>query len=263
MNTDKTNLPSSLQEIDVNFDFTSDTPRFWDGFWGRNGGFGAGGADPDARSQMARRYHQLLWSRELPNGETMVLEDGRSRFYLKWKDIWFGSDSITASFRYDRNRVLLKELEKQMGLSDYRSYVENYLRELYTIGGMMLLPSFRWCLNQARGCSLRISDRWDLTLECIRQYYLGESSPLEKCLNNPTNQKFFSLFVDFKGFVDFFFLQDCVSDDYQKVSLWLDTSLFETNPIPKTINDYLAFIDTELDFVDRRNKRIAEFCKGR
>lgn len=52
MNTDNTNLPSSLQEIDVHFDFTSDTPRFWDGFWDRNGGLGAGGADPDARSLM-------------------------------------------------------------------------------------------------------------------------------------------------------------------------------------------------------------------
>ena len=79
------------------------------------------------------------------------------------------------------------------------------------------------------------------------------------CLNHPTNVLFFNLFVDFKGFVDFFFLQDCVSDDYQEVKLWLDTPLFDTNPIPKTIEDYLGFINRELDLVERRNRRIERF----
>jgi hypothetical protein len=41
-------MPNSPSGIDVNFDFTSDTPGFWDGL--------------DAKSPMARRYHQLLWS---------------------------------------------------------------------------------------------------------------------------------------------------------------------------------------------------------
>ena len=37
-----------LRDIDVKFDFTSDTKGFWDGFWERNDGLGAGGADPDS-----------------------------------------------------------------------------------------------------------------------------------------------------------------------------------------------------------------------
>lgn len=36
--------------IDVNFDFTTDSPRYWDGFWERKGGLGAGACDPDACS---------------------------------------------------------------------------------------------------------------------------------------------------------------------------------------------------------------------
>lgn len=252
--------PSSLKEIDAFFDFTTDTPHYWDGFLSRGGGLGTGGPDPDSKSPMARRIHQLLWSRELPNGETMILEDGRSRFYLKWKDICFGSDSIIVSFRYDRNRPFLRKLEEF--LPDYHGFMEDYLHRACNIGGVMLFPSFQWCLNQARGCSRRISDRWDLTLECIRRYYLGESSPLDKCLNHPTNRYFFSLFLDFKGFVDFFFLQDCVTEDYSNVKLWLETSLFEVNPIPKTVEDYLSFIGKELDFVSKRNRRIEEFCRG-
>lgn len=262
MFNNNTCLPNSLRDIDVHFDFTSDTPGFWDGFWERNSGLGAGNSDPDSRSPMARRYHQLLWSRQLPNGEVMKLEDGKSRYYLKWKDIYFGSDSITATFRYYRNMDLLQQVEKRV--PDYKIFVDDYLRKLYTIGGMILLPSFRWCLNQARGCCRSISDRWDLTLECIRRYYSGEQpNPLYKTFENPANIKFFSLFVDFKGFVDFFFLQDCVTEDYRKVILWLDTPILfiDTNPIPKTVEDYFDFINKELTFVDQRNKRIEEFCK--
>jgi hypothetical protein len=250
-------LPDSLPGIDVSFDFTSDSPGFWDGFWERNSGLGAGGSDPDAKSPMARRYHQLLWSRQLPNGDHMEMEDGRSHYYLRWNDIYFGSDSITATFRYQRNKDFLETVRKVD--PEYEAFVEGYLRKLYTIGGLMLFPSFRMALNQSRGFNARISDRWDLTLECIRRHYQGESSPLDKCLNHPTNVRFFNLFVDFTGFVDFFFLQDCVTDDYQEVKFWLDTPLFDTNPIPKTVEDYLGFIDRELDFVERRNRRIGRF----
>lgn len=244
-----------LSDINVNFDFTEDTPNFWNGFWERANGLGAGGADPDAKSKTLREYHRLLWSRPLPNGETMELEDGRSRYYLRWKDIYFGSDSITATFRYYRNVKLLEEIKEQVG--DYHAFVESYLRRLYTIGGTIILPSFVWCLNQARGCNKRICDRWDLTLECIRLFYLGKESPLNSSLEK--SRHFFELFVDFKGFVDFFFLQDCVDESYEKVLMWLDTPLFITNPIPADVKTYIAFVQAQLDFVDKRNQRIQSF----
>lgn len=245
-----------LSKIYVWFDFTTDTKGFWNGFWERNGGLGAGAADPDAKSQTMRDYHRLLWSRELPNGEVMQLVDGRSRYYLHWKDFYFGSDSITASFRYYRNREFLEEVKKE--IPNYNSFVEDYIRKLYTIGGEMLFPSFMGCINQARGCNLRICDRWDLTLECIKRYYSGEDSPLSKALAK--NTLFFDLFIDFKGFVDFFFLNDCVDESYN-VKMWLDTPLFITNSIPKTIDDYLRFLDFELDFVANRNRRINNFIQ--
>ena len=252
-------LPNSLRDIDVHFDFTSDTTGFWEGFWDRREGLGAGGADPDLKSPMLRRFHKLLWSRKLPNGEMMNLDDGRSRYYLKWNDIYFGSDSITASFRHTRDRGLIQRV--QDSIPDYRSYTESYLHHNYTIGGMTILPAIRWSINQARGCNPRIRDRWDLTLECIRRYYLCEPTPLDSTLSRPTNVHFFKLFVDFKGFVDFFFLQDCVTEDYSKVIMWLDTPLFDTNPIPKTTEEYFDFINKELTFVEQRNKRIMDFCK--
>ena len=247
-----------IRDIDVNFDFTSDTKGFWEGFWERNDGLGAGGADPDSRSKTLRLYSQLLWSKPLPNGELMELEDGRSKFYLKWKDFYFGNDSITASFRYYRNRPLLEEVKKNV--PDYHQFVETYLHQLYQIGGEVILPSAVGGINQTRGFRSDIRDRWDLTLECIRRYYQGEDSPLGDVLNK--NKAFFDLFVDFKGYVDFFFFQDLVDENYTSVKLWLDTPLFVKNPIPKTVDEYFDFLNKEIEFVKRRNQRIQEYINN-
>lgn len=256
---------NTLKDIDVWQDFTEATPKFWDGFWERGSGLGSGGADPDSRCKLAKVYHKLLWSRTLPNGENMELEDGGSRFYLRWKDFYFGSDSITASFRYYRNQPLLQQVAAVVG--DYKAFVEDYLRRLYTIGGMIIFPSgpHQEGLNCARGFNPRIKDRRDLTLECIKMYYEKqpkEMNPLRKSIyeaEHTPNQEFLNLFVDFKGFIDFFFLQDCVDKDYNVIHP-IPTTLFETNPIPKDVDTYLRYIQAELDFVEKRNIRIKDFC---
>ena len=242
-----------MENIDVIFDFTSDTPYYWDGFWDNELGYSK--RDPDLKSPMLRKYHQILWSRELPCGEKMELTDGKSRYYLKWKDFYFGSDSILVSFRHSDRKALLDEVKEKV--SDYNSFVEKYVRDFYTIGGMIIFPQRRFSLNCARGCHQRIRDRWDLTLECIRRYYQGEESPLYKSLLK--DKAFFDLFVDFKGYVDFFFLQDCVSEDYKKVNLWLGNDFFEKNPVPHTADEYLTFIGKEYDFLKKRNRRIINF----
>lgn len=249
--------------IDVKFDFTSDSKGFWEGFWdsNRNGGFGGGGSDPDSKSTMLRQYHRLLWSRTLPNGEELKLYSGGSKFYLRRigesRIMDLGSDSITASFRWNWN--LMKQV--QASIPDYKKFVEDYMHSTYTIGGMMLFPAFWWGINQSRGCHAHIKDRWDLTLECIRRYYNGELSPLSKCFERGWNKEFFSWFIDFKGFVDFFLLQDCVSDDYN-VRLLHPTSLEGKDPVPQDVESYMDFINQELEFVAKRNRRILDFCNN-
>lgn len=46
--------------IDVTFDFTTDSPGYWDGFWENNDGLGAGGSDPDSSSSTLQEYHRAL-----------------------------------------------------------------------------------------------------------------------------------------------------------------------------------------------------------
>ena len=134
------------------------------------------------------------------------------------------------------------------------------ISKTYTIGGMIIFPKHRNSINQNKGTNKLISDRFDLTLECIRRFYSNEPNPLSDVLEQ--DRDFFELFVDFKGYVDFFFLQDCVSLDYNKVIIWSGKGDFSENPLPKTIDDYFHFLDCEIDFLQKRNSRINNYVKN-
>ena len=241
--------------INVDYDFTSELEGFWDGFWDKNDGLGAGNCDPDSKSHTLQKFHKNLWSKKLPNGEDMILqmdEDYGKNLILRWKDFRFSSDSIIASFRYKKYRHIIDQAMKC--LDDYKIFFENMIRKSYTIGGMVIFPKHRQSINQMRGTNDLISDRWDLTLECIRRYYENEDSPLYNTLVR--DKEFFNLFVDFKGYVDFFLLQDMVSEDYSSVDIWCGDASFSECGLPKTVEDYFAFLDKEMDFLNKRNARI-------
>ena len=235
-----------LKDIDVRFDVRSDCPEPKPG--------SNKIPDPDIVSPMLKAYHQLLWSKPLPNGEIMELETGKN-CYLKWHDIYLGSDSIAVTFRHYRNPHYQ---EFKAAIPDYDSYMADVLKKICVIGGYVIFPQSRWSMNCARGCHRKISDRWDLTLECIRRFYAGETSPLDSAMERARD--FFELFVDFKGYVDFFLFQDCVDEDYN-VKFWLDTPLFVSDPYPRNLNEYLAWVASQIDFVNKRNNRIVDYCQ--
>ena len=244
--------------IDINFDFTTDSLGYWDGFWDRNDGLGSGGSDPDSASPTLQKYHKELWSRPLPNGEVMDLKAGSGPYYLTWKDFRFGSDAIIVGFRYKKYRYMIEQVMRAVG--DYKGYYEDLIRRSYTIGGMIIFPKHISSMNQNRGTNSVISDRWDLTLECIRRYYNGQDSPLYNTIAR--DDEFYALFCDFKGYVDYFFLQDAVSKDYSKVKIWCGDTNFKESGLPKTLDEYFAFINGEFEFLARRNERIRLFSAG-
>ena len=226
-----------LKDVDITFDVQTDSH----------------GKDPDGYSLTLKQYHQLLWSKMLPNGQTMELVIDKG--CLRWGEMWFGCDSITTGFFHFRF-PLKDHVEKQ--IPNFAEFKKDYWHKTYTIGGSIIFPMVRWSMNQARGCSVKICDRWDLTLECIRRYYAGEETPLDKAFEN--SKEFFKLFVDFKGYVDFFFLQDCVDESYH-VKLWLNSTFGESLPMPHNMNEYMQWIDAQLDFVEKRGQKIAQYCK--
>jgi len=231
--------------IDITFDFRSDTPP---------------GKDPDAFSSTLRKYHQLLWSKPLPSGVVFELVDTTAQVYLHHAseigEFFLSSDSVVPSFTRELKMAhILKQISAE-ALATFNTVG-------YTIGGMMVFPGNRidgkMTINGARGFHPRIKDRFDLTVECIRRHYRGESSPLEKTLARYAD--FFNLFTDFRRYVDFFLLQDLVTADFSAVKFFLPFVDFTTSPLPNSKEAYLAYKQQAIEFIQARNQRIQEYCE--
>ncbi|WP_210422824.1 hypothetical protein [Cryobacterium sp. BB307] len=230
-------------EIDVDFDFRSDTPT---------------GKDPDSHSPTLRRYHRMLWSKPLPNGHVFVLTTDTKGVYLHHDSelgrFFLSSDTVANSHR-KRLHGYYTQLPDETN--------EEFHRLGYTIGGNMVFPGNRierrFTINQHRGVSRLIEDRIDLTLECIRRYYAGEGSPLGETIARYSD--FFELFVDFDGYVNFFLLQDLVNDRAE-VDFFLPFDGFESSPLPKSLESYVDYRERVLDFVRARNRRIDSLHGG-
>ena len=138
--------------------------------------------------------------------------------------------------------------------------MKDYSRKDYTIGGVMIFPKRPMGINPARGMNQYIKERFDLTLECIRRYYNNEDSPLYNVLLK--DKEFFDLFIDFKGFVDYFFLNDLVTDDYKHIKFLIGNGEFVKNPIPKTFDEYMTWMNKQQEFLEARNKRVKEYIES-
>jgi len=231
-------------QIDTTFDFRSDTPS---------------GKDPDTYSPTLRKYHKLLWSKLLPSGVFFELVDTTPRVYLHHQSVigefWLSSDAVVPSFtRESKIAHIIEQIPKEE--LDFFNTIG------YTIGGMMIFPGNRigrkMTINGARGFHPRIKDRFDLTVECIRRHYLGESSPLGETLERYAD--YFGLFQNFRGFVEFFLLQDIVTDDVSAVKFFAPFDDFKTSPIPSTTKAYITYKDLAVEFIKARNRRILEYC---
>ncbi len=230
-------------KVDTSFDFRNDS----------------NGRDPDAYSPTLRRYHCLLWSKQLPVGEYLELEEDNSNLFYRFnmQTMKFGSDSISNSYIGTKK---IAHLANQVSPSEF----EEFRDKGSTIGGYTIFPSERvggkMTINGARGFNTKIADRFDLTLECIRLHYQRCENPLADTFNTPLNRFFFSLFKDFKGYVDFFFLQDLVDSQYEKVCFFTQIEKpFINSPIPETGAEYREYKMATLEFVRRRNQRIGEW----
>lgn len=233
-------------EIDTSFDFRNDS----------------NGKDPDAYSATLRRYHRYLWSKQLPNGEQLELEEIRSTLVYRFnmQTLKFGSDSISNSY------IGTKKIAHLIGEVTHSEF-EEFRNEGSTIGGYLIFPSERkegkMTINGARGFNRKIVDRFDLTLECIRLHYQRLENPLENTFSSPINNFFFSLFRNFEGYVDFFLLQDLVDKKYERVKFFTEIDEpFLRSPIPETAAEYRVYKKATLDFVRKRNDRIVDWINA-
>ena len=217
----------------------------------------ARGGDPDSTSRTLRKYHKILWSKPLSNGKTFELSEKQNGAYLYHKselgEFFFGSDAITHSYKNHKRKQWLTEK------------IPDEVNELFdtgsTIGAYTIFPNFKregyHTINQARGVNSFIDDRFDLSLECIRRLYLGQTSPLYDTLLREKN--FFELFNDFIGFIHFFLLDDLI-DENQEIKFYLPFDNFNAPPIFSCIDEYLSYKKGVMNFIRQRNERVNNFA---
>ncbi len=110
-------------------------------------------------------------------------------------------------------------------------------------------------INQARGTRAAISDRFDVTLECIRRHYAGLDSPLADVLG--AYGAFFDLYGSFEWYVDYFLLGDLIDSSTGRVLTFLPFDTFGERPVPTSVDEYRRYRDASVAFVEARNARIA------
>lgn len=226
-------------QIDTSFDFRTDSA----------------GRDPDTYSPTLRSYHRHLWSKQLPNGRLFSLNDAVSGAYLHHSselgEFFLASDSIIPTFTKWKSLQNIVSLFSEEENEQFRTIG-------YTIGGMMIFPGNRidgkQTINGARGFNRKIADRFDLTLECIRRHYLGLNSPLADTLAR--YHDFFALFSNFDGYVEFFLLQDLVTDECSTVRFFLPFDDFKTSSVPEDKADYKRYRNDSIAFIEARNIRV-------
>jgi hypothetical protein len=101
-----------------------------------------------------------------------------------------------------------------------------------------------------------------VTLRVTRLWYLKTKSPLFGVIERYS--EYFNLFVDFKGFIDFFLLNDLVSEQYKNIKFWLPFESFgNRSPIPVSTNEYNKYMINVMNFVKLRNNRILEWVNNK
>lgn len=222
--------------IDVNFNFRRDTPV---------------NKDPDAQSKTLKTYHRKLWSKLLPDGSEFTLEEKGYLYHRsQLGEFYLGSDAITHSYKNTKSLSTI--------VAKVPAVAENLFNQGCKIAAYTIFPSRKvngkMSINQARGVNAKIKDRFDLTLECIRLFYEGETTPLTNAFNRYEN--FFSLFAGFKGYVEFFLFQDLVCEDFSSVKFHLPFDGFSGSPLPNSVDEYLEYAKNTEIFLKARSQRI-------
>jgi hypothetical protein len=241
--------------IDITFDFYSEIPV---------------GKDPDTYpSPTLYKYHKILWSKALPSGEIFKLTNSTKKHLYhnsNQGEFYLSSDSILHPFIYKKDGINFQPVYKNKWNGNEiqqklpQETLENFNKNILGISSSIIFPLRQGkSINQDRGTNFKICDRFDLTLECIKLFYEEKESPLHQTLIRYKN--FFYLFRNFKGYVDFFLLQDLVKNNYQQIKFWLPFDNFNRSPLPQSTKEYIEYKSNICNFAKKRGERILEWQK--
>ena len=107
------------KSVDTDYDFRTD----------------ANHGDVDKYSATLRKYHKILWSKPLPDGNMFTLDDSIKNCYLYYKtdsqEFFLSSDSIVHTYsKWKRTENIIKQIPEDE--------ISNFLRIAHTIGGYII-----------------------------------------------------------------------------------------------------------------------------
>lgn len=214
--------------------------------------------DPDAESKILKKYHQILWSKLLPNGIKITLSEPKGYGYLFFnyndENIRLSSDIIITTYtQWKRCKYCIEKINSNIKME--------FDKKAHTIGSFILYPQSKInglpTINMERGTNPSILDRFDLTLECIRLHYLHDKNPLADVLNR--YKFFFDLFGTFKNYCQYFFLDDLVDKDYININYFINSKTTFHKPLPSNEAEYIEFANNAMNFINKRNNRIQNY----
>lgn len=236
------------------FSYADEVPGFWDEARSNNYKKGNTRTDCDARSD--RLYAQMMeWlnGRTLPDGTILELTR-KGRELVTADGIRLSGDNMVTRFT-GRIPGITDALEQKLG-EDWETFQQGIIRSGWRIGAEILFPRHPNSLNGMRGFSWQIMDRFDLTLDCIRKFYDGLPSPLTWVLES--DRAWFDHFLNFRGFVDFFLLNDWIDSSYQVID-----QLGTGNVLPQTVKELEHWLFRMEELTDARCRRIEESVSSR
>jgi len=235
-----------LFKFDINFDFRENVKDF-----------------DINNSETLRKYHQLLWRKMLPNKKKYfcvhaLIENVYLFCFISNNEKYhLSSNSIIQTYSdWEETKTLIKKI-------NYEKFAE-FQNIGNTIGSFIIFPSNNIdnlpTISQERFANIRICDRFDLTLECIKRFYDKIDNPLYETLKRYEN--YFELFTDFKGYCTFFFLNDLTLDNFSRINFFLPFNDFYALPIPKTTKEYNIYKKNVIKFYKCRNNRIKKYYEN-
>jgi hypothetical protein len=239
-----------------------------------------GSIDPDMYSSTLQCYHKQLWSKPLPNGTLFKLEFGTTgKQLIHTSDLGefvLTSDAISHSylgerwndFGYLKHKLPPWRWKRMKHITDEISddEMKEFIELACTIGSFIIFPKGtreEQGINSARGFDKGVEDRFDITLDYIRRYYNNENRPLKDTRLKDAlerNSPFFELFGSFRGYIEFFLLQDLVTEDFSKIRFHLPYDYDDPNPLPRSADEYRVYMNNTIAFIKKRNDRIKKWC---
>ena len=146
--------------------------------------------------------------------------------------------------------------------------IKEYLKVSRTLGGHIFFPRWQISNNKERIKSLNIArggefisnkrpgfyDRFDIFLYDLKNWYDDVPSQLKKEFDS--NKKWLELFVDFKGFINYFSLNNFLNSEYEVIDLTDSMNVIEKfkSYIPKEPSDYSLYFKNSSNIIIKRFK---------